>query len=77
MCYFTMRSLKKKTIMCAFWFFYLYLISGKIIFWYLDAPILAEYFSFAFHKLAALPFIIAIEGGRQIWVIIENQQHMN
>jgi hypothetical protein len=36
------------------------LISGKIIFGYLDAPILAEYFSFAFHKLVVLPFILLL-----------------
>ncbi|WP_228850332.1 hypothetical protein [Aegicerativicinus sediminis] len=47
------------------------LIVGKLLFGYLQMPILAEYVSFAFHKLIGLPFLLlAIEGGRQFYKYI-------
>lgn len=50
------------------------LISGKVIFGLLNLPILEEYFSFAFHKLVALPFLLlAIEGGRSIYNLIDER----
>ncbi|SDB64910.1 hypothetical protein SAMN03097699_3021 [Flavobacteriaceae bacterium MAR_2010_188] len=50
------------------------LILGKIIFGVLNVTILEEYFSFAFHKLIALPFLLlAIEGGMSFYKIIDDR----
>lgn len=50
------------------------LILGKVIFGIINLQIMEEYFSFAFHKLIALPFLLlAIEGGRFLYVLIEEK----
>lgn len=53
----------------------IFLIAGKIIFGLLNLSELEEYFSFAFHKLIALPFLLlVIEGGRQLYEIIDKSK---